>query len=266
MEYSFGYVAFIDILGFSNLVLDENNIEIVDKLLHFVKKFKWFYNNSPELNVQVSFFSDSLVLTTEMTNHIDLGKIIYALHIAEMALFNQTGLLFRGGITKGKFLHSNSTVFGPAVIRAYQLESKAKYCRVMIDPVLIEEKEASKTLDQAVELIKDFDGCYYISNMVLHVRDKYSDQITYTAKEVYQSLTSYRNELIKTVNENIDTDIVEKYLWRCVDYNRKLKKIEGIMIAYGIQYQEEDLIRLKSLLIDLDSIVLNTQGEHNDQL
>lgn len=266
MDYSYGYVAFLDILGFSNLVLEESNLETVDNLLHFVNKFQYLFNTSPQLNLKVSFFSDSIVLTTDMKKSENLGMIMAAIHIAELFLYQNTGLYFRGGITKGKYYYSNSTVFGPAIIRAYQLESKAKYCRVMIDPEIIEEEKNNQQFDQAIELIKDFDGYYYISNMVLNIRKKTIVGQRPRIIEVFQSLSIYKDEIISSVKNNMCTEVVDKYIWRCVDFNRKLKNIEDILNLYEIKYQMDDVIRLKELKIDIYSILENGEGAQNDQL
>lgn len=266
MDYSFGYVAFLDILGFSNLVLEESNLETVDNLIHFVNKFQYLFNTSPQLNLKVSFFSDSIVLTTDMKKSENLGMIMVAIHIAELFLYQNTGLYFRGGITKGKYYYSNSTVFGPAIIRAYQLESKAKYCRVMIDPEIIEEEKNNQQLDQAIEIIKDFDGNYYYSSIALHMMNKTVAGESPKINEVYQSLLIYKDEIISSVKNNMCTDVADKYIWRCVDFNRKLKNIEEILISRKITFQTNDVIRLKELKIDIDSILENGEGAQNDQL
>ena len=62
------------------------------------------------------------------------------------------------------------------------------------------------------------------------------------------------------------TEVVDKYIWRCVDFNRKLKNIEDILNLYEIKYQMDDVIRLKELKIDIYSILENGEGAQNDQL
>ncbi len=50
------------------------------------------------------------------------------------ALLIEKGILFRGGLTIGNIIHNeNGTVFGQALIDAYQLETKsAKYPRIVL--------------------------------------------------------------------------------------------------------------------------------------
>ena len=48
------------------------------------------------------------------------------------------GFIVRGAITLGKLIHTNKYLVGPAMIHAYELESKvAKYPRVLVDAKLI---------------------------------------------------------------------------------------------------------------------------------
>lgn len=50
------------------------------------------------------------------------------------------GFLLRGGITIGEIVHDGECVFGPALNRAYELESQiAKYPRFVLDPDIKDE-------------------------------------------------------------------------------------------------------------------------------
>ena len=50
-------------------------------------------------------------------------------------IYSFHGFLIRGGVTIGQISHSENTCFGPALVRAYQLESQfAFYPRVVLDP------------------------------------------------------------------------------------------------------------------------------------
>jgi len=94
INYTEGLVAFIDILGFSNMVLDEGNANKVKDITEFVSKFQGLFNSSPQLHTKVAFFSDSIVLTTDKMSHLQM--LFCAIWIAEGYLYSQTGLLFRG--------------------------------------------------------------------------------------------------------------------------------------------------------------------------
>ena len=77
MKYKDGYVAFIDILGFSAYVSDENNANGTNDLFDFVRKFSYLFNTSPDLKIDVSFFSDSIVLTDSLQlKHLQIAPAL----------------------------------------------------------------------------------------------------------------------------------------------------------------------------------------------
>jgi hypothetical protein len=66
------------------------------------------------------------------------------------------GFLIRGGVAKGKLYHANGVVFGEAMVRAYQLESRvAVYPRVVVADELIIGKPEAKF---GPWIRRDFDG------------------------------------------------------------------------------------------------------------
>lgn len=85
MEYSQGYVAFIDILGFSKYVSEERNGEKTEELFQFVEKFCYFYNNTPNLHTEVAFFSDSIVITSDEIASI-LATSLQISHVVKCCL------------------------------------------------------------------------------------------------------------------------------------------------------------------------------------
>ena len=65
MEYTEGYLAFLDILGFSKFVEDEKNGQATADLFKFVEWFSDFFNKDSKHKVNVSFFSDTIIITSE---------------------------------------------------------------------------------------------------------------------------------------------------------------------------------------------------------
>lgn len=59
---------------------------------------------------------------------------------AQVLLIHEEGIVVRGGITVGNVVKSHGQLFGPGVIDAYQLESKAaKYPRIVVDQKVLNE-------------------------------------------------------------------------------------------------------------------------------
>ncbi len=79
-------------------------------------------------------FSDSLVLSAPF----DWGGVAFVLAAASTLSLQllQGGVLLRGAIAEGLLVHEDNLVFGPGLIRAYELESRtAQFPRVILDSV-----------------------------------------------------------------------------------------------------------------------------------
>ena len=106
MQYTEGYLAFLDILGFSKFVENEKNGQATADLFEFVNKFGYLFNTSPNLHVQISFFSDTIIITTN-----ELDRLVLPIYIAELYLKDKLGLLFRGAIVYGKYYHKKGASY-----------------------------------------------------------------------------------------------------------------------------------------------------------
>lgn len=238
MKYSDGYVAFIDILGFSNYVLDENNALKVSNLFSFVEKFCRFFNESPKHGVNVSFFSDSIILSAEKYNSLPVP-----IYIAESYLTKELGLLFRGGITKGKYYHSRGVTFGPGVISAYQLEKQAVYSRILIDDAVM--KDAPKEI---ISFFCDTDGkwCLNPYEILAFEGTAYGspDGPVYPQGDPGGKLLEYaeksREKILEAIKTHMGTPVVEKYIWRTKPFNytceRYAKHPQDIEMFQSLNY------------------------------
>jgi len=143
LKYETKYVGFFDILGWSDAVKNSmNDIEMQKKLglassamRSHTKMSEWKQQlsgvNWPG-DAQIIHFSDSLVVSTS-SDYSGKSEIISTLSFLSHVLLEH-GFLLRGGITKGEIYHKDSLVFGPALNRAYELESKnAIFPRVILD-------------------------------------------------------------------------------------------------------------------------------------
>lgn len=175
-HYDQQLVAFIDILGFKNIVeKSENNVEYLKKILHATQTIKNFVRNNDEKrksegrSVQMVQFSDSLVISRPYHGNGDLNQIIMNLDFVQKIIARDVGIMIRGGVTAGKLYHKDSISFGPAFLRAFELESKvAKTPRIIIDPNLLEftgDDIKDVLLHSLIKstLKKDVDGHYFIN-------------------------------------------------------------------------------------------------------
>jgi len=148
LAYKKSLVAFIDILGFSDLVnkssSDPEKRKKVEKIVNFVRDIifvqeKILQPDDP-FYLKVSFISDSIVISVDIPEHthdqhlLNILKYTGSVGLSLLAL----GISCRGAIVMGNIFHhrdSNfNTVVGPALVNAYNLErTVAVYPRIIVD-------------------------------------------------------------------------------------------------------------------------------------
>jgi hypothetical protein len=180
------FVAFLDILGFSEIVksIESNNrndnldLKRIKSILNFMDEETTDPNYCSDLPIYIetehglierelgdprlTYVSDCIIISAEPTldGFKGLSRKIHKI-TADLAY---DGIFCRGAITKGKLFHHNKVVFGTSYIKAYKLEEdKAKFPRVIIDPDITDFFELE---EGAVPLApafygKDKDGLYY---------------------------------------------------------------------------------------------------------
>ncbi|WP_096085895.1 hypothetical protein [Agaribacterium haliotis] len=162
IEYTEQIVAFVDILGFSNLINRIEEDEKLHKTLHWalshIKSYKKTseMDNTAHSDLEVSVFSDCIVVTGDSEN---FHGVTWAVGWLQAQLLGG-GILTRGGIATGKIHHSDGILYGAGMIKAYQIEnSAAVFPRIVLDQDLasrIPEKYKS------IYFSLDVDGLYFV--------------------------------------------------------------------------------------------------------
>jgi len=125
MSYAERYVAFVDILGFKEIIRQSEHGGRMFEAL--VKSLTSMGDRNKDLesvlgeDFKVQNFSDAVVLSEKVTAR-GLSHLLYEIQELALSLL-PSGLLIRGGISKGSLYHEGSVVFGPAFLEAYRLES-----------------------------------------------------------------------------------------------------------------------------------------------
>jgi len=136
--YDDRYVAFVDILGFTEIVrktehdTTDRRYDALVKTLTEIGSFdEETINESDDFKFQS--FSDSVIMSTATTQN-GLLHLLHLISNLSIHLLSNGGLLMRGAIAKGKLHHDQSVMFGPAFLAAYYTESHiAKYPRVVLN-------------------------------------------------------------------------------------------------------------------------------------
>ena len=152
VRYKIALVTYLDILGFKDLIATKEAREI-SRVIRVVKqavkptKLEPRFNAAP-YNIpkdQYTNFSDLSMIVRPLAGVGSprpgpqlFDQLLHIVH-AQARLAIEEGILIRGAVTIGKVVKSSGQLFGPAVVRAYELErDRAKYPRVIVDDRIFE--------------------------------------------------------------------------------------------------------------------------------
>lgn len=249
MNYENRYVLFLDILGFKKIIettydKEEDKTDEIKKLYNSLKtitKTNINHGNSK----RVTQFSDSIVVSFrdveihEFSNLLD--DISYMLFLLAFE-----GVLCRGAIAYGKFYHDHDYLFGPALVEAYETESKAAmYPRVIIDKSVMDVfKEKSKSLLKKSSFKKNFVDSYLVEDFddKLFI-DYFTNPINFADSiDIY---INYLNKLREVISNGLSkarsADIKVKYGWMKQKFNRTLNELSDISLEDRTISQEQHL-------------------------
>ncbi len=240
--YQKAVVTFIDILGFKE-ILSKGCAEVASTLSKFEKLNREYsaYDGSPK----IIKFSDSIVrirpLNEDMKTRCTLVfSELNALVLIQGELINK-GICVRGGVSIGDVYCEDTTVFGPGLVKAYEMESiYANYPRIVIDLKLIcqlnEDLSSDKTLVQHKSdfrnmIRKGSDGLYFIDYLKAFLNEL----------DDLQNSSTFLNCHKKLITNNIRdqsklSPVLAKYLWMAMYHNEvveelRIKQEKGLVIS-----------------------------------
>jgi hypothetical protein len=139
-SYAARYCAFVDILGFKELVdaVERDNLPFTDlrDALRTVRTAGHDRGYMPKLDfadadLRYQNMSDSICLSSS-NNDAGLLQLLWSIQYVCLTLL-QKGYFARGAIVKGKLYHDDNMVFGAALARAYGLEQNVvRFPRIML--------------------------------------------------------------------------------------------------------------------------------------
>ncbi|WP_109850486.1 hypothetical protein [Proteus sp. CA142267] len=195
--YENRFVAFVDILGFKELIhkIESEAVENADyqrvrSVLNFLHEESIESNGQHDLPVyekkygyilekelgdpRISYISDCVIISTE--GSFDGFKSLCNKLTKFSTDIACDGIFIRGGVTYGKIYHHGPMLFGSAYQRAYELESKhATHPRIIIDDVVFDflsERKGVFPLNTHA-ITKDVDGLNYLANFPLNYSPMY---------------------------------------------------------------------------------------------
>lgn len=134
IKYENKIVAFIDVLGFSNLVYSDK----LEPITHYYEMILTDFKEAAiKKDLKFLMISDSIVVHAPQTRDSFFAVVKVLSSLQHRLLLK--GILIRGAISFGK-LYVNETdniIVGSGLINAYNLEMKAIYPRIIIDRNMI---------------------------------------------------------------------------------------------------------------------------------
>lgn len=277
--YQERFIAFIDLLGFGKIVersadeagLTEKileallsiqpeaihedayasiNVELVPpEELEAVKEVAHHFNQAVHaLNpVMISYFSDSLVISAPKEDVISSQTILDIVAKLSVRLWNDHSLLLRGGLTLGKLLHKqNGPLFGPAMNRAYLLESEmAKYPRILIDDNCYQAYKGVETFRLFESLFEQDNDLRYVS-LGTALRHILTDSSIALAGEPVLSkyrtcLSEAQLKLVSLRGKFTEESIQEKYSWLENDVRLRAAEVQETLYLLAVPGMRESI-------------------------
>ncbi len=235
MNYENRYVLFLDILGFKKIISttydkDQDFPEEIEKLYNALKTINRS-NSSTTGSKKITQFSDSIVVSF---SNIEQYEFAYLLDDISYMLFLLAfeGIVCRGAIAYGKFYHDDQYLFGPALVDAYETESKAAiYPRVIIDKSVVDiyNESAKKISKKRTGFKKEFINSYLMEDFddKLFI-DYFLNPLTFAdSKEIYVNyLESLRDFISKEHSKARTPDVKIKYGWMKQKFNYTITKLQ----------------------------------------
>src|SRR4051794_38761770 len=121
-EYPVRYVAFLDIIGFRDLIVhlnrDETQLAVVQGLLKNVHNpvLEDLKDLLPRSDLRAQSISDAVAISASMTEFGHAHMFMAIERLAQKLL--KAGIFVRGAIVKGRLFHNAEMVFGEGIVRA----------------------------------------------------------------------------------------------------------------------------------------------------
>ena len=244
MNYENRVTVFLDILGFKNIInktLDKDNNDIeeeIDNIKEAIELIRFYFDdNDFSKSKVVTNFSDCIVISFKPE---ELSEIYYTISDIQdlfMCLIF-SNIICRGAITFGKLIHTENMVFGPALVEAYSLESKAAiYPRVLIESQIIDIAKKNHAFHHS-----GFTELEYVNEMISKDSDDYLF-VDYFSKSISHiteingfnfSQSDYIEKLKDIIELGLNASLKNKeihikYSWMRNKFNKMINKIKQNM-------------------------------------
>jgi len=227
-------VTYIDILGFKNFVESSaSDVTARVGILQALTKYEQEIDNNysiitvereedtqPSKKFDVRNFSDSVLRFRRLGGEVNIGQAVSHevsdICFAQAALLEH-GVLLRGGMTIGELSFNSKHVYGPALLKAVDLEKLvATYPRIVADDEIHQYfSDAVNCSEPFIET--DFDGTPFLNYLVSDIFCPFND--------LNNSQIHHVSESIKIRIAYLDKALIherQKLLWLAHRYDKML--------------------------------------------
>lgn len=217
-------VAFLDILGFKNIINSEEFEKIRDIFSAILSEKSAItrlckegnptenslaqYNNILLQHLKIRIMSDSIVVAAPSQYPESLAVVINVCIAIQDSLFSlERPVFLRGAIAKGDFYVDENTIFGKALVDAYiAQENYAIYPRIILSN---DVQRGMKTgINNEQNLLIDDDGYSYINTLEHYINWGPSEKICDNKRYV-----KIKNTIDQQLSGYADNSLRKKYLW-----------------------------------------------------
>ena len=256
-KYSKAIVTFFDILGFCSMVraseVESYLVEKIVRSLHilsteghtsrpFFVSYSEHESTKPPQAVKPIFmcFSDSIARVVPVRDLFETGfaviREVETLASVQRKLL-QEGLLIRGSITFGDIYidEKSDILFGPAFLRAQDLERKVQYPRIMLDPDLLAQFETSSSImflyrDSKVLCKEEND--YYVDYLGVRLPDAISE-----AMKNHRNVDACQKAIEKSIVQHSELQVTLAHLIADAKDDPAFKKVQWVIEQYNAAYK-----------------------------
>lgn len=273
-HYKKSLVAYLDIMGFKKKVEKSSRFpeeaDAVYQLLQAHHLTTQIINKGkdapyPELiKLKATLFSDNIVITLPIMNDKTFRSFVHVVTRFQWDTIDFSSFL-RGAIVYGPVCHTKELVFGPAMVRAYEMERKdAKWPRVIVSPDLIPLlSEETRQFAFTYMLSKDENGTLFVDYLRYIYLCKLGDKTDDTNEPpsflpdefVFRQ---HRHSIEEALNDRLLTSHVLSPLYQAVVYhNYSIDKIcreltDGYYPSLDEKSKERHIEILQSEKVNLD--------------
>ncbi len=242
-KYEKRLILFLDFLGFSEVVATtaKKPGELV-KLIKAMDELKKITAEGFVLK-RHTHFSDSIVVSYRIDKQAAAFQLLSAIAFGVIRMV-EYGYLLRGAVTIGDLYHSRVHVVGPAMVKAYYMESKeAKYPRVIVDPSVFALARSNPSEANTPELEER-----HVRNLTRVDKDgwHYFDYVSWDSvvegvgaeNALYPDYLKKLGALIEAGLKHPEPNVKEKYLWLHPRYVSAIERAEGV--PANSRYRDEN--------------------------